>query len=861
MSALVFDATKYAPNDLITVTVSKSHTAFTWDDRREFAWPQLKDVFATAETGIKNGSCYTPAVFSGKLRRMDAATEISIAVLDSDCGHTLTEIESAIVAKKWRGIIHSTYSHLTDTSIISKDAFDKWQTATGGNVAAYMLEKKGYLPYIVKNAEISDIDSTGKNYIVKHAPCPKFRVILPLDKPWRADAHETQQVACAVWAERIGALAASLGLHHDQSCTDTSRLFYFPRIRASARYEYRAMEGDLCPLFELPDAPSRAAPSATLFDAAPQRIAPIDNSHKIYQEPGGAWLDLTDWAALYAPRFEIVTALKARAPGVLGARRGVKYHLVCPNADSHTTDTTSATGTFAVNASELDRAALPGRQSGFVLHCLHNGCSAHDRLDHLSALLARGSLSLADLTDPAYLVPDAYAVDVSALTAPEAANHGNVSPALYTALPGVLGEIHGYICATSPKPQPVLALGASLALMAAAVGQRVKLERWHTRPNIYAIGVAYSGAGKDRCLTAVRQMAKSAGLLDKLIGPEDLASDSGLVSAVFKAPRGMGLFDEVSGLIASTNNRSSGPHLVGITTVLLKLYSASSSVYKSKSYADSDKTRVIDQPCVSIFGCCTPSGLAKSLSAEDVQSGLLSRAVLFDAGDHDPYQQPPQNRPTPPGVVAWLRAWDAVTPIANPLARDGGDPVLEPRTVHLTDDAAHLADQFGREMHAAKIAARESNTDAVYVRALENALKFALLRACAAPAVTRDGVPHIDETTLRVDAEAMRWAVDLSRATVQSMAQMAREDVASGDFDRAAIDLRKAVDKAGARGATMRDIARMSAGRRNKRDLDALLERLTTAEAIALVTMPNDKAAPRVAYVAKRFLRKVTSSQ
>ena len=222
---------------LFTLTHASAHTATRWDDRRAYAFDELTQLFTTPTVGPKAGPCYTPAVFRTPERKMDYADQIDVAVLDSDCGHTLAEIHAAITGKGWPAIIHSTASHLKATTDIAAAPYEKWAAQNvGKSVEEYLLEKKGYLPCVLSGAHIVGELGTGpaRKLTIEHQPCPKFRILIPLARPWRAADFSDQGAANACWRERIGALAAALNLNHDQSCVDTSRLFFMPRIATSA---------------------------------------------------------------------------------------------------------------------------------------------------------------------------------------------------------------------------------------------------------------------------------------------------------------------------------------------------------------------------------------------------------------------------------------------------------------------------------------------------------------------------------------------------------------------------------------------------------------------------------------------------
>jgi hypothetical protein len=869
MAILSFSAEAVPPDPVIHLTFGRSKSEFRWSDRRELTFESLAKVLSKAETGPKDGTCYTPATFTGFARRMDQAAQIDIVVLDADCGHTLEEIEKAVKARGWQAIIHSTYSHLSDVTTIAAEAFDRWSAANdGADVGAFMLAKKGYLPRVLKGAHIVEEmrDGSSRNYIVNHQVCPKFRIILPLETPWVASEYDSQSLANASWKERIGALSSALNLFHDQSCVDTSRLFYLPRTREGREFTSQIVLGEPCPLWDLPEANSDPAALPLMQIAIGSRPQLVSPDHKFAHDANGEVINLTTWAAKYAGRFEVTKAIKALAPNLIGSRRsGPKQHIECPNGADHVTGGTDRTGTYIVNASEVAHAGLPSINSGFVIHCMHNGCAGRDRLDHVSALLNGGKLTCSDLISEDFLTPEVPPVDPSAIIKSAAKGHlkpppkqesqGNIDPILYADLPGALGIMHSWICETAPKPQPALTLGAVLAFAASVIGQRVQLQGSGVRPNIYVLAIGHSGAGKERPRAAIKQMARAAGLFNDLIGVEEVASDAGIIASVVMRPRQVMLLDEVSALLQSANAKGVGSHLSNVPPVLLKLYSSSNSTYQTKSYVDTEKVKLIDQPCVSLLGNCTPIGLSSALTTKDITSGLLSRMVLFDAGDLDPRYQSPKMSEPPQEALDWIIAWSRVSPVQSPLHRVGGEQLLEPRTVFVTPDAEKVALDFEGEMHSAKLRARVRGTDAVYVRAHENALKFALIRACAALPVKVDGAPSIDEATLCVDANIMRWAVSLSRATVIRMDAAACE-ISDTPFQQNLRAIERVLKSAGERGLTSREMARLPAGRHPKNYLEDLLTVLSKAHTVFWVEKMTAgmRGRPRSAYVHQDFI-------
>ena len=113
---------------------------------------------------------------------------------------------------------------------MKRGGWDKFRVGTDGenrSAEAYLIADKGYLQRVAAGAHV--VRETANEVTFRHQACAKFRIAIPLARPWMASNYENQALANDVWKERVGALAHALGLRHDQSCTDSSRLFYLPR--------------------------------------------------------------------------------------------------------------------------------------------------------------------------------------------------------------------------------------------------------------------------------------------------------------------------------------------------------------------------------------------------------------------------------------------------------------------------------------------------------------------------------------------------------------------------------------------------------------------------------------------------------
>ena len=78
-------------------------------------------------------------------------------------------------------------------------------------------------------------------------------------------------------------------------------------------------------------------------------------------------------------------------------------------------------------------------------------------------------------------------------------------------LDGALGMFVSYILSTAIRPQPWLAVGAALAALGTLMGRKYRTVS-NLRSNLYVIGLAASGGGKDHAATPSRRPFLAAGL-------------------------------------------------------------------------------------------------------------------------------------------------------------------------------------------------------------------------------------------------------------------------------------------------------------------------------------------------------------
>jgi len=333
---------------------------------------------------------------------------------------------------------------------------------------------------------------------------------------------------------------------------------------------------------------------------------------------------------------------------------------------------------------------------------------------------------------------------------------------------GLLSEIMDYTLETSKYPQPEIALASAICLLSVLTGRKV-CDAIDTRTNVYVLTVNPARSGKDR----PREVNKEILYLSngqEMVGPERIGSHAGLVSWVDKSPAILFQIDELGRLLATTKNASKAPHLYSIPTVLMSLYSSATNIWIADAYADTKKTKAVDQPHCVVLGTTTAETLWPNLSTENIEDGLMGRLLVFEGQGYVDFKDDVRKKPVPSGLLQAASWWVAYKPgeqIGN-LGRF--HPV--PHVVQHQPDAwaaflTHVKDINTRRKKENPFRA------AVWSGTGEKTAKLALIHACS----RARGTPDL------ITVEDVTWGKRLANWLTRKMLLKCVEEVSENEVE------------------------------------------------------------------------------
>ncbi len=400
----------------------------------------------------------------------------------------------------------------------------------------------------------------------------------------------------------------------------------------------------------------------------------------------------------------------------------------------------------------------------------------------------------------------------------------------------LIAKISTFITDCSVFPQPDLSVAAAITLLGTICGQKYQTETG-LRTNIYAVGLAESGCGKDHARKIINNIATDAGL-NEFIGGDRIASGQGLINSVLEHPQKLFMLDEFGHFLESIG-KNSNAFRRDIITTFMQFYSSANSTFRGTEYANRKENprQDIIEPTVCIYGTSTHETFFNALSSSEAVDGTISRLIVVDAGSDRPKAlRRPNLYKKNYEINSILKSIKESKVEGNNLAglMNGGMKTTSTRVVEMTDSVKDLMYDFNEDSYKLS---KDSASRSIYSRVGENAAKLALIHAIGK-----------DYENPKIDLDSFEWARDFALYSANQLVKQIVDRVADNEIEK---EIKKVLNivKSNKKGISKSLLSRKCFFVK-KRDFEEILARLIESEMIEEM-IEKTKTKPKVLYFYK----------
>jgi hypothetical protein len=208
-----------------------------------------------------------------------------------------------------------------------------------------------------------------------------------------------------------------------------------------------------------------------------------------------------------------------------------------------------------------------------------------------------------------------------------------LDPFDHQALGGLLQKTAEWIISTSFVPSRELSMLAALAIMGTFISRRYVGPSAGIAPNLYLVGLASTGRGKDGPLKAAKNIFASSGMTH-FLGAGDVSSDAAIERLIREKPACLLTMDEIGTWLQEGLARNAPQYAKNRNKSMLELYTSSGEggIWLGKMKGAVDKTHStgpIHSPCMSILGVTTEGTFFKGVTEDNAKDGFLNRLTYF----------------------------------------------------------------------------------------------------------------------------------------------------------------------------------------------------------------------------------------
>lgn len=346
------------------------------------------------------------------------------------------------------------------------------------------------------------------------------------------------------------------------------------------------------------------------------------------------------------------------------------------------------------------------------------------------------------------------------------------------AIGGLVGDTLSWINSTAFKLQPELSIMNTLAALGAVFGRRYALQKLNTRTNIYMVGIAETGQGKDNSRQKIKKLLKLAEL-DMYSGPDEVRSGPGLMVELKKRPSFLANIDEIGMFMRGMFDPKAPAYIREISSMFTKMYSCSGTSYEGGIIASQpDERTILHEPNLCIYGTTTLSSYAEAMRASSIKSGELNRFIVLKSSVDFPEPNFYSDNCDPPDSL--ISRWNKFKPEGLEAAPD---LIEQKKTIVMLGAMEEEVNELFRFQDKMISEYRSSGLGALWVRYRENILKIAMITAIA-----RD---HIKPVLIHSDIE---FGKALVGSSICFMMKFATDNMYDGEFQKKCSEFMEAIN-------------------------------------------------------------------
>ncbi len=380
----------------------------------------------------------------------------------------------------------------------------------------------------------------------------------------------------------------------------------------------------------------------------------------------------------------------------------------------------------------------------------------------------------------------------------------------------IIGETIRWICETAPLPQPVLAMLNTLACLGAIFGRRYASPT-NIRTNLFTVGIADTGSGKDHSRKRLKEIMHASGM-ESYVASDEIKSAPGIGVMLEKTPACVMMLDEFGLVLQSISGDNAPGYKMEISEKLLALFTSSGGSYTFGSYADKRmEPLTLKDPHLCIYGTTTLTTYIKALKRTSIDNGHLNRFVVLP-GDEEPTRSFKDTRRGVPDQL--LEMWKELLPHGMDLTMMNTSIVQPEITEVGWGEVKEYYNNLCRIQDKKRKEGKTSGTGPLWGRYSEQIVKvamiFAICRSPIAPSLSMDD---------------MKLAEIIVRASIEYSTDLAFNYMYENENERNKKHIFTIIRNSTDRGVERKDLLKNSNGMRS-RDLDDIIKTLLEEERI-----------------------------